>query len=486
MRFREPVNAWSHLVGPDPGRGAGPSLLLHLARGPAERLAFAVYGGSLILLYAASTALPRAAPAAPPAPTAPHAGPHRDLLPDRGHLHAGGACHPARLVRAGAAGGRLGDRRWPGFRSRSGGSTPRSGSRRRPTSPWATWRCSPPRRSRRAVSVGGSGVAGGRGHRLHGGRDHLHPRATRSVPGRVRAPRDLAPAGAGRAADAISPSCCSTSRRPESERRAVAPRPAASTGSQESTAGRRHREQRARRRRSDRPIGPGADRVLTPEALALVAGLTRQFRDERDRLLAPAPRAPAPVRCGRAPGLSAGDRRCRGERLDRRRRTGRPRRPPGRDHRPGRAQDDDQRPQLGREGLHGGLRGRALAALDQRGRRPDELHGRGAPHARVHQPRGQALPARRSGSPTLVLRPRGWHLDEAHARGRRPPGARRPVRLRPLSLTTTPASCCAAEAAHTSTCPSSRATSRRGSGTLCSTRPRTRSGCPEGPFAPPS
>jgi hemolysin III len=54
MRFREPVNAWSHLVGLVLAT-MGTGLLLHLSRGPAETLAFAIYGGSLILLYAAST-----------------------------------------------------------------------------------------------------------------------------------------------------------------------------------------------------------------------------------------------------------------------------------------------------------------------------------------------------------------------------------------------------------------------------------------------
>ena len=54
MRIREPVNAWSHLVGLVLA-AAGTLLLLHLARGAAQRVAFAVYGGSLILLYTAST-----------------------------------------------------------------------------------------------------------------------------------------------------------------------------------------------------------------------------------------------------------------------------------------------------------------------------------------------------------------------------------------------------------------------------------------------
>jgi len=55
MRIREPVNAWSHLVGLVLAT-AGTILLLHLAHSAAQSAAFAVYGGSLILLYAASTA----------------------------------------------------------------------------------------------------------------------------------------------------------------------------------------------------------------------------------------------------------------------------------------------------------------------------------------------------------------------------------------------------------------------------------------------
>jgi hemolysin III len=54
MRFREPFNAWSHLVG-FVLASVGTLLLLRLADGPAERLAFGVYGGSLVLLYGVST-----------------------------------------------------------------------------------------------------------------------------------------------------------------------------------------------------------------------------------------------------------------------------------------------------------------------------------------------------------------------------------------------------------------------------------------------
>jgi hemolysin III len=54
MRVREPVNAYSHLVGLILA-AAGTVVLLRLAHGPAQAVAFAVYGGSLVLLYAAST-----------------------------------------------------------------------------------------------------------------------------------------------------------------------------------------------------------------------------------------------------------------------------------------------------------------------------------------------------------------------------------------------------------------------------------------------
>jgi hemolysin III len=54
MRLREPFNAVSHFVGLVLAV-AGTVALLRLARGTAMEVALAVYGGSLILLYAAST-----------------------------------------------------------------------------------------------------------------------------------------------------------------------------------------------------------------------------------------------------------------------------------------------------------------------------------------------------------------------------------------------------------------------------------------------
>lgn len=54
MRVREPFNAWSHLLGLVLA-GAGTVLLLRLADRTPERVAFGVYGATLMLLYAAST-----------------------------------------------------------------------------------------------------------------------------------------------------------------------------------------------------------------------------------------------------------------------------------------------------------------------------------------------------------------------------------------------------------------------------------------------
>ena len=54
MRIREPVNGVSHLIGLLLA-AAGTILLLRLARGPGQLLAFAIYGATLILLYSAST-----------------------------------------------------------------------------------------------------------------------------------------------------------------------------------------------------------------------------------------------------------------------------------------------------------------------------------------------------------------------------------------------------------------------------------------------
>jgi hemolysin III len=54
MRIREPFNGVSHLLGLLLA-GVGTMMLLHMAQGPDELVAFGIYGATLILLYAAST-----------------------------------------------------------------------------------------------------------------------------------------------------------------------------------------------------------------------------------------------------------------------------------------------------------------------------------------------------------------------------------------------------------------------------------------------
>lgn len=54
MKIREPVNGASHLIGLLLA-GAGTIFLLRMARGPEQLAAFAIYGGTLILLYGSSS-----------------------------------------------------------------------------------------------------------------------------------------------------------------------------------------------------------------------------------------------------------------------------------------------------------------------------------------------------------------------------------------------------------------------------------------------
>ena len=201
---------------------------------------------------------------------------------------------------------------------------------------------------------------------------------------------------------------------------------------------------------------------------------TRSASSSAHRAVRPArsaPRAPArgaaPPAPRRAAGLSAGDRVGPRVRLDGGALGARPHRPQGGDHRAGGAQDDDQRAQLRRAGLHGGLRGRTLAALDQRRHRTAQLHGRRAAHARVRSPEeryalGERLATRSCGRAGGIWKrstsccgrpvPRAWWTSAS-------------------TSSTTRASCWPGGAGRISICRSWRAISRRGFGTTCSTRP---------------
>jgi hypothetical protein len=81
--------------------------------------------------------------------------------------------------------------------------------------------------------------------------------------------------------------------------------------------------------------------------------------------------------------------------------------PSGRDHRPRRPQDDDQRPQLGGEGVHGRLRGRHLPHLVEPSSR-----GRSKPGRRLPADAHASTPARSpTGSP--MRRRRWWSAPAA-------------------------------------------------------------------------
>ena len=71
---------------------------------------------------------------------------------------------------------------------------------------------------------------------------------------------------------------------------------------------------------------------------------------------------------------------------------------------------------------------------------------------------------------TLIVRPRGWHLLERHVLVDGEPSPPRSS-TSASSSSTTPSGWSRREAAPTSTCRRSRATSRRASGTTCLTRP---------------
>ena len=145
-------------------------------------------------------------------------------------------------------------------------------------------------------------------------------------------------------------------------------------------------------------------------------------------------------RAGELPDFAAGDRfpAVRGreiwQRGPSRRRAG-PDRPPGGDHRPGRAQDDDQRAQLRRARLHGRLRGRALAARGATwSRARSTAWTRCGGTLEFSEPRGKALSAGRAARDAGGAAPGLASGRETHAWSMGGAGLREPVRLRPLLL----------------------------------------------------
>ncbi len=148
-------------------------------------------------------------------------------------------------------------------------------------------------------------------------------------------------------------------------------------------------------------------------------------------------------------------------------------RPAGGDHRAGRTEDDHQRAQLGRQRLHGRLRGLATRPPGRTCSQGQEaLKRRGAPHDHLHQRGGQGLPAERQDGGAdgraraagTSTRSTSWSTA-SRSRARCSTSA--------CTSSTTRPSCSSAARGRTSTCRSWRATSRRGCGTTCSASRRT-------------
>ena len=172
------------------------------------------------------------------------------------------------------------------------------------------------------------------------------------------------------------------------------------------TTATRDLDRRARRERAAEILTPESARVRRPAAARARPAAARAARRAR--------RAVAAARAGELPDFLPETRDGPRRRLARARGARRPARPPRRDHRPGRPQDGDQRAQLGRERLHGRLRGRELADLGERRRRAGQPRRRRRAHDLARAGR-EELRAATSETATLVVRPRGWHLVEKHA-----------------------------------------------------------------------
>ena len=136
------------------------------------------------------------------------------------------------------------------------------------------------------------------------------------------------------------------------------------------------------------PNGDRYDEILTPQAIDLIATLHAELGARRPGAAGRAPRAgrrssPRGAMLDFLPETAAHPR---GPELAGRAARARPDRPAGRDHRADRPQDDDQRPQLGRQCLAGRLRGRQHPAVGEHDRGPAQPEGRAGPDHRLHAP----------------------------------------------------------------------------------------------------
>ena len=219
--------------------------------------------------------------------------------------------------------------------------------------------------------------------------------------------------------------------------------------------------------------------VLTDEARSFLDDLQRTFGARRVELLARRAGAARAPPCRRAAGLPARDGGDPRRRLARCADAGRDRRPARRDHRAGRPQDGDQRPQLGRARVHGGLRGLQLADLGQLHRRAAQPHGRARADDLARHRREAVHARRRSSRCCSCARAAGtWRSATTRSTVSR-------CRRRCSTSASTSSATTGATAA-TSTCRSSSRTSRRGSGTTSSPGRRSGSAWSTARSRPPS
>ena len=196
-------------------------------------------------------------------------------------------------------------------------------------------------------------------------------------------------------------------------------------------------------------------------------------------------RTPDAARRGGAPGVPRGDPLGPRVGVDGRTRAARPAGPPRRDHRPHRPQDGDQRAQQRRSVLHGRPRGFERPDVVEHGRRPGEPRRRRPSHDRAHRPGRARVPSRRPAGDAPRSTPRLAPARTPPAR-RRLAGLGEPVRLRARVRPQRARAARARHADRTSTCRSSRATSRPVCGTTSSCGRRTGSGSRAARSARPS
>ena len=226
-------------------------------------------------------------------------------------------------------------------------------------------------------------------------------------------------------------------------------------------------------------LKPEYGRVLTPAALAFVGEAAAPVRGAPAGAARRPRRAPEGVRRRQDARLPAGDevgarvgledRRQPQDMLDRRVEITGPDRP----------QDGDQRAQLRRLHLHGGLRGRQLPDLGQHDRRARSTCAtRCAARSRFEQG-GKQLQAEREDRGADPAPARLAPGREARA-ARRQARLRRHLRFRALLLPQREGAARARLRARTSTCRRWSRTSRRACGTTSSWWRRTSSACPHG------